>query len=516
MKEIAVISLSRYGDHIQSTPLLRILRRTYPQARITMVAEQRFGDILPLMGGFDRHFLFDKKESAWKVVTENDPIGPYLAMDSFVRQLEADRYDLVINLTFTKLSAYLVSCMSAGRSTGIAATATGQKVMNDPWGIYFFSTLRGNNRRINRLNIVDIFTRVGGLMPDGRSVELTPTTKGEMFAEEFLRAESLGNGPLVGIQLGASEKNRCWPVESFASLSDHLQGELGCRTILFGSPGEKDLADRARAAMRIPPIDAVGKTGIEELFSLVGRCRFLISNDTGTMHFAAAAGVPSIMLCIGPAFFQGTGPYLPGCLALVPAAPCYPCAYNHACPAPLCRDQVSVDSAIAASSILLGKTACPDFDTDGVRVYRSRFDDDGYLAWDNIHNPNRLEDTLADRYRAMWKYFLDHPQGPIATPTAEATRSLRSLMDQGMEITAGILAASARKPIPVERIKELGEQEAALEQKLKLLGIRRPELAPIVEYLTIMRENIAVEELGPVAAATRKIYETGSYCAGLF
>ncbi len=61
MKEIAIISLTRFGDLIQGTPLLRILKRSYPGARITLVAEQRFAGILPLVRGFDRLITFAKE-----------------------------------------------------------------------------------------------------------------------------------------------------------------------------------------------------------------------------------------------------------------------------------------------------------------------------------------------------------------------------------------------------------------------------------------------------------------------
>lgn len=51
MKEIAIIAIARYGDLIQTTPLLRILKRTYPDARITLIVEDRFSGILPMIRG---------------------------------------------------------------------------------------------------------------------------------------------------------------------------------------------------------------------------------------------------------------------------------------------------------------------------------------------------------------------------------------------------------------------------------------------------------------------------------
>jgi len=41
------------------------------------------------------------------------------------------------------------------------------------------------------------------------------------------------------------------------------------------------------------------------------------------------------------------------------------------------------------------------------------------------------------------------------------------------------------------------------------MGGRFSSLVPIVNFLTLMRENIIAEELGPIAEETRGIYRIG-------
>jgi ADP-heptose:LPS heptosyltransferase len=118
MKEIAIISLTRFGDLIQGTPLLRILKRSYPGARITLIVEQRFAGILPLVRGFDRVITFAKNALADMLVFDNDPLVPYFFVEKFVCELELTHYDLVINLTFSPMSAFLASLMNAETSVG--------------------------------------------------------------------------------------------------------------------------------------------------------------------------------------------------------------------------------------------------------------------------------------------------------------------------------------------------------------------------------------------------------------
>lgn len=513
MKEILVLCLTRFGDLIQTTPLLRALKKSHPTARVTLAALRQFSSVLPLMRGYDRTVIFDKDETAARIARGADPLVAYEQMEEFVRHLERDRYDLVVNLTCDRLSAYVVSTLAAGELAGIMAADNGQRVISGLWGTHLFSVMQGENRRLNRINLVDICTRMGGVEPDGRPVELRPTEDGELFADRFLAAQGVTGEKLVGIQLGASESVRCWPVESFARLSDLLQATNGVRTVLFGSPGEKEMAERAIAAMRIPAIDAVGKTGIAELFSLVRRCAMLVTNDTGTMHFAAAGGTPVVMLSIGPAFFHCTGPYSAGNLALQPKLPCSPCAYNLTCHDPVCRSVISVDAVHNACRILAGEAVDPTTAFPGVKVCRSSFGTDGYLTWETLGPEESAGEELAQRYARLWKDCLTGSAPLPSPPSLPLFPELELLTSRGMELTARILTASRQKALDLKEIGSLGEREAAVEAEIKLLGSRNPAMAPLVDFLTLLRENISGGELPDIAQATHYVYEQGSRLA---
>jgi ADP-heptose:LPS heptosyltransferase len=514
MKNIAVISLTRFGDLIQATPLLRILKRTYPGARITLVAEQRFTKILPLIRGYDRMIILPKDEVADRIVFANDPLVPYFFMESFVSELEQVRYDLAINLTFSCMSAFLTSLTNAGTFSGLVSGEKGEKLIHSLWGIYLFTTQEGNNRLLNRINLVDIFTRLGGVRPDGNPVELVETEKGAAFADTFLRKNGLAGEKLVGLQLGASDPVRCWPPESFARLSDQLQEKLGVRTILLGSASEETLAERARSRMSRPAVSAIGETSIEELFSLLRRCSLLVTNDTGTMHFAAAGGVPSLMLCTGPAFFRGTGPYSAGNLALQADIPCAPCRYNFNCPDPVCREILSVDAVYGACCAMLqGKR--PDDRGRGVKIYRSFFGDDGYLDWQRCDGGDAGTEALGERYGRMWQRCLDDSVSvpPLSGVSTDNAPKMVRLAERGIAITSAISEASRATRLPLERLKELGDAESSLVDQIKLLGALHPENAPLVDFFSLMRDNITAEELPVIAEETRRCYEWAHHLA---
>ena len=515
MKKILVLCLTRFGDLIQTTPLLRGLRRDYPDALVNLAVLSRFKGILPLMKGFDNCFEFDKDEAARRIADGIDPLEAYQHMESFVALLERDHYDLVINLTCDRMSAYLLSATPAVSYSGLVAAGNDQRVIKGAWGNYLYSATQAENRKLNRINLVDIFSRLGGVKPDGLPVELHETTAGRDFAERFISEQDLAGTTLVGLQMGASDAVRCWPLESFARLSDLLQSRPGVRTVLFGSPGEKALADRAAARMERPPINMVGATGIQELFSLVKRCSILVTNDTGTMHFAAAGGTPAVMLSVGPAFFYGTGPYSAGNLALQPRIGCSPCRYDFVCTNPLCSSIITVDAVHAACRFMLGEPVNPAEDFTGVGVYRSRFAADGFLEWESLCNDDERQSALSKHYERVWKAFLGENTAPPPRPFLAVSAELKQLTGQGMDLTARITKAARQKPVPVKQLSDLGDREAAVEAGIKRLGECSPELAPVVDYLTLLRESINDDRLQVIAQQTHDLYRQGHRLASL-
>src|SRR5574341_330160 len=71
---------------------------------------------------------------------------------------------------------------------------------------------------------------------------------------------------------------------------------LGAVALLLGSPEEARLTRSIRERMRGAVLDLGGRTSLSALASLLGRCRLLLTNDTGAMHLAAAMNVPCVAI----------------------------------------------------------------------------------------------------------------------------------------------------------------------------------------------------------------------------
>ena len=172
-------------------------------------------------------------------------------------------------------------------------------------------------------------------------VERYPLARGpgDVAAADALFAQAgLPHGgrerPLVGLVPGAHADSRRWPAARFAELASRL-GRRGARVVLFGSAVERPLVARVAAAADPTPVDFSGRTPLPVLVECFRRLDFLVTNDTGPMHLAAAVGTPLLDLC-GAANEVVTGPRGPASEVVVHPIHCRPCvknacAYNLGC-----------------------------------------------------------------------------------------------------------------------------------------------------------------------------------------
>lgn len=85
-----------------------------------------------------------------------------------------------------------------------------------------------------------------------------------------------------------------WPESGFAALATRLSGR-GLGVVLLGAPAEAELAARIAAAAP-GTIDLAGRTSLPDLIALGRVARLAVGNDTGPMHWLAAAGAPCLTL----------------------------------------------------------------------------------------------------------------------------------------------------------------------------------------------------------------------------
>jgi lipopolysaccharide heptosyltransferase II len=178
-------------------------------------------------------------------------------------------------------------------------------------------------------------------------LELWEGSEGRAWADEFLRDNWLKKDQkLVALSLSASQrwKTKNWEPQKMAELAELLAEKEGTRVVLLGT---KDNEKEAREFMQMTtakPVNAVGKTNISRLVSLVKRCNALVTGDSSPMHVAIATRTPFV------AIFGPTDPE-----KHLPPAEKYRVIYNRLdcspCYKPFCRKGMECISSIEPQEV---------------------------------------------------------------------------------------------------------------------------------------------------------------------
>ncbi|MCH7622732.1 MAG: glycosyltransferase family 9 protein [Nitrospinae bacterium] len=537
---ILVMSLTRMGDLVQATPLISGLRHKYPRAKITLMVSSDFAKFAPNIPDIDDSIVLDMrqftKKSRWKELTW---VVIYRYLESFLDDMKHLRFDLVVNLRHSKLSALMILYLGIKKVCGFMCNETGDRMTRHPW-MQFFG-IEPFNRVYNPFNLVEIFTRSADVKLEDQKIRINVAEETQASIAEQIDQENVGDEELlIGIQAGSSLENRRWPTRYFAELADLLVNRLNARIVLFGVAGEASVAEEIRnlADHRENIIDLTGKTDITQLIGWVGKCSYLVTNDTGTMHIAAALGTRIVGLFFAHAHPYETGPYSPGHVLFQARISCAPCSYGVQCNNIVCIHKVQPRHVY--SMILnhrkehIWKLPNDMGPLDEMHIFETRYGDDRRLILKPlIRHVVNLDDIFRCCYSRLWLDSLRESVGEGDSPDQDAmVETIRQDYDcedmagiigslkekieilgdlirlgrKGLQVTGSIIRLFRGKPSP-EKLQALGEEIDRIDERLNLTGCAHPELKPVVDMFKKRKENFQGENVVKLAGATLRCYE---------
>ena len=138
-----------------------------------------------------------------------------------------------------------------------------------------------------------------------------------------------------GAEYGPAKR---WPY--FAELSPELSLRLGLESVVLGSRND------IPAAHGIQGKNLVGQTSLDDAINLIAGASFVVSNDSGLMHIAAALGRPQVAL-FGSSSPLHTPPLSDAARVLWLRVECSPC-FERECPLGhfRCMREMTVESVL--------------------------------------------------------------------------------------------------------------------------------------------------------------------------
>ena len=537
---ILIFQTTRMGDMLQTTPLIRALRRRYPDAHIAVMVRPLGKVIAQCNSDIDEMFLYDEDRMFTNLRAHDSDrlLDAYKNADLIVQWMKDSKFDRVYNVTHSISSAMLLKLAGFPDIIGAYLSDDWIFVLKGEWTNYFFASVF--DRKYNALNLCDITGRFEDDAEPALELVFDLRPEDEAFAAQFIAENKIDPGTmLVGIQLGASDEYKRWSVPHCAALARMLHERFGARILLFGVEEEAKLGDEFERHAPGLGIPLYGKTSIAQAAALLAKCRFLVTNDTGTMHVAAAVKCPVVLVSIGYVHFRETGPYGAGHVAIERRKTIIA---NSNIKESEVDDSTYVQPAHVMRAVdfllHLNETGEPldipdDPEMDGVDLYWSEFAPDGCLEW---YPAVRRELSETDFLRIAYRCLRLDP-GDGETPGSTEWRSLNRLLgqyrlegdtslaefqrksqaefaqlagmaEQGEKFARDLLKALTGKR-DIKKAKELVAQLKEVDEAVRIFGEIHPGCRPISAMARFERDNL---ELGPAEELAQKTIDIYAGC----
>lgn len=311
------------GDAVMSLPALQHLRRALPDAEIVLVARPWVADLYTALAAAsgvealaNRILVYDPGKGR----------GP------LVKELRSERFDSALLLPNSFDAAWVAWRAGIPERCGYARDGRSPLLTRavpppregeiPPHQAYYYLEL------LRRLGLVGL----AGALPalDGFGLSRPPGAREK--ARERLRTFGSGAvGTVVGLNPGAAFGTaKRWLPRRYSELGRRLRDEAGAEIVLFGAEPERLLAESIAGEIGKGAVSTAGRTTLVDFLALVAGVDLFITNDTGTMHLAAAAGIPVLAL-FGPTDERATAPLGSRARLLKKPVPCSPCLLRN-CP----------------------------------------------------------------------------------------------------------------------------------------------------------------------------------------
>ena len=327
-ERILIRGVNWLGDAVMALPALERLRETRPGARITLLTAAKLADLFVGHPAVDRVLAFDKSEGTI----------------ALARRLRG-QFDsaLILPNSFRSASE---ACL-ARIPERVGYEGNGRSLL-----LTRAIPRRPEETAMHKRSLAEIRKRLADSseretfpsaahhlhhylhLVDPKAQPVAPRIYVQDSERDAFRSRfSLPGKPILGLNPGAEYgPAKRWPAEHFVAAARLVSQQIDVHWLIFGGPGDLAVAETIRQAL--PSSQSLaGQTTLRELCVGLSLCRSVLTNDTGPMHLAAAAGA-RVVVPFGSTSPELTGPGLPGTgpHALIRGqAPCAPC-FRRECP----------------------------------------------------------------------------------------------------------------------------------------------------------------------------------------
>ncbi|MXP49482.1 glycosyltransferase family 9 protein [Pantoea sp. Eser] len=268
---VVIYSTTALGDFLMNTPAIWSLKNRFPTSKFILISSKKNKDLVYRYHWFDDIYIWDNK---------------MLNFLPLLFKLRRKKPDLSVILhahfPYDILSSVITGSQTIIRDHYGSESALLNKHLDHYSGYFDDHTIKRKLKLVESLGAETHQTEMH--LPQLDSPTAAPCAHRR-----------------IGFQLGASKDIRRWPLSHFSQLAKVLlENWPDCEIIVTGTaaeqPLEQQFIDSLPLQYRKNVTPMAGKTNLSGLITLIRSLDLLVTGDTGPLHIAVAAQVPTVSL----------------------------------------------------------------------------------------------------------------------------------------------------------------------------------------------------------------------------
>jgi len=332
-RSILLIRPGGIGDAVLLAPAIGALKKTFPQAKLTVLAEKRNAGVFPLIPGVDQVLRYD-----------------------VVREFKAAlslKPDLVIDTEqYHRLPAVVARLTGAAVRIGFATNERAR---------LFHHAVPYSHDDYEADSFFHLLAPLGIKPPIAIDAAFLSIPAPAQNRANQLLAPLVGH-PFIALFPGASIPERRWGADRFNQVAVRF-AQQGYAIIVVGGGQDAATGDTILQAVGLEGLNLAGRTTLIETAAILERATLLISGDSGVLHLGVGLGTPTVSL-FGPGIAKKWAPRGRQHLVLNKHLTCSPCTrFGSTNPCPqhaICLQQITPEWVVEAASFLLARAHCKE------------------------------------------------------------------------------------------------------------------------------------------------------------
>ncbi|MDI9356396.1 MAG: glycosyltransferase family 9 protein [Chitinophagaceae bacterium] len=251
--KILIIRFSSMGDIVLTTPVIRLLRKKFPESEIHFCTKMAFKHLIESNSFID------------KIYTLED------SLFLLIGQLRSEDYTYVIDL-HKNIRSLIISIFLWKKTMRIRKYAL-QRYLYIQWKWDFLPKKRISDRFIDVLKTLEVYDDGQGLdyfIDKNYSLDTLPHTHKDGF---------------IAMVIGGNYYTKKLPLDKIIELCKSISYPI----ILIGGKEEKSTGDLVAKNVGIEKVwNRCGAVSVNESADIIKKSKLVITNDTGMMHIASA------------------------------------------------------------------------------------------------------------------------------------------------------------------------------------------------------------------------------------